>query len=714
MNMALAFGDGFHTIESIRVYPFSRRSYMKDHATGAIRNIALVGHGAAGKTTLMEAMLFDAKAITRMGAVENGTTVSDFEPEETKRQFSISAAIAPCEHGNIKINIIDTPGYADFIGEVIGALRAVDNACFVVEAVHGQGVQTERFAELVKKEGLPSLIVVNGMDRENADFYARLNEIKSSLFKDATPLSLPIGSQADFKGVVDLVKMKAIMKDGSETEIPEDLKAVADKYHEKMVELTVEVDDKLLEVYLEEGEVDETQLRQTLRQSIGMGHLVPVLAASASANIGVSTLLDIVATAMSSPEDQRAIEGTNPKTKETVNVEADKSGPLAALVFKTVSDPYVGKLDFVRVFSGTLKADAHVYNSTRSKKERVGHILQVKGKTQEDIKAVVAGDIAALPKLEGTFTGDTLCEEGKLISLPAIDFPKPVFPMAIFPKTRGEEDKLATALHKMLDEDPTFKTSRDSATGQNLASAIGDMQLEIIVEKLKRKFGVEAVLELPIIPYKETIAASSKAQGKYKKQTGGHGQYGDVWLEVEPLPHGSGFEFVDKIFGGSIPRNYVPAVEKGVKEAMAQGIVAGYPVVDIKVTVYDGSFHPVDSSDMSFKIAAAMAFRKCLETAQPALLEPIAELEVVVPESYTGDVIGDLNSKRGRILGMEPSDKKQVVRATVPLAEMRKYASELRSITHGQGAYHLAVSSYEQVPPNVTEKVIKEAQANKK
>jgi elongation factor G len=687
---------------------------MKDYATDAIRNVALVGHGAAGKTTLMEAMLFDSKAVTRMGNVENGTTVSDFEPEETKRQFSISAAIAPCEHAGTKINIIDTPGYADFIGEVIGALRAVDNACFVIEAVHGQGVQTERVAELVKKEGLPSLVVINGMDRENADFYARLGEIKSSLFKDATPVSLPIGSQADFKGVVDLIKMKAIMKDGSETDIPEDMKAQADEYHEKMVELTVEVDDKLLEVYLEEGEVDEAQLRKTLRQSIGMGHLVPVVATSSSANIGVSTLLDVIATAMSSPADRSDIEGENPKTKEAVKVANAQSGPLTALVFKTVSDPYVGKLDYVRVFSGVLKADSQVFNATRGKKERVGHILQVKGKTQEDIKTVVAGDIAALPKLEGTFTGDTLCEESKPIVLPAIDFPEPVFPMAIFPKTRGEEDKLATALHKMLDEDPTFKTSRDTSTGQNLASAIGDMQLEIIVEKLKRKFGVEAVLELPKVPYKETIAVGSKAQGKYKKQTGGHGQYGDVWLEVTPLPHGSGFEFVDKIFGGSIPKNYVPAVEKGVKEAMAQGIVAGYPVVDIKVTVYDGSFHPVDSSDMSFKIAGAMAFRKCMESAQPTLLEPIADLEVVVPENYTGDVIGDLNAKRGRILGMEPSDHRQVVRATVPLAEMRRYASELRSITHGQGAYHLNVSAYEQVPPNVTEKIVKEEEAKKR
>ncbi len=687
---------------------------MKDYTTDAIRNVALVGHGAAGKTTLMEAMLFGTKSVTRMGTVENGTTVSDFEPEEIKRQMSISAVIASCEHDGAKINIIDTPGYADFIGEVIGALRAVDNACFVIEAVHGMGVQTERVAELVKKTNMPAMIVINGLDRENADFYARLAETQETLYKSATPLSLPIGSQADFQGVVDLIKMKAIMADGKEVEIPDDLKAQADVYHEKMVELTVEVDDNLLETYLEEGEVDEQQLRKTLRKSIAEGHLTPVLAASASTNVGIKTVLDTAANSLPSPADRPDLEAVNPKTKDPVNIQNSPSGQLAALVFKTVSDPYVGKLDYLRVFSGVLKADSQILNATKSKKERVGHILRVKGKTQEDVKQVVAGDLAALPKLEGTFTGDTLCEESKPIVFPAIDFPEPVFPMAIFPKTRGDDDKLATGLHKMIDEDPTFKVYRDTNTGQNLASALGDMQLEIIVEKLKRKFGVDAVLELPKVPYRETIAADSKAQGKYKKQTGGHGQYGDVWLELAPAGRGGGFEFINKIFGGSIPRNYIPAVEKGVREAMAQGIIAGYPVVDIKVTVYDGSFHPVDSSDMSFKIAAAMAFRKGMENAQPTLLEPIADIEVVVPESYTGDVIGDLNAKRGRILGMEPMDKKQVVRATVPLAEMRKYASELRSITHGQGAYRMTISTFEQVPPNMIEKVAKESRGDKK
>ena len=688
---------------------------MKDYATGSLRNIALVGHGAAGKTTLMEAMLFDAKAVSRMGTVENGTTVSDFEPEEIKRQFSISTAAASCEHGNAKINIIDTPGYADFIGEIIGSLRAVDSACFVIEAAHGAGVQTDRIAEIVKANGLPAMVVINGLDRENADFFVRLGEIQRTLFKNATPLSLPIGNQAGFKGVVDIIKMKAIMgSDGAETDIPDDLKALADEWHEKMVELTVEVDDSLLEKYLEDGEVDGAQLLSTLRKSVAEGHLVPVLAANSAGNIGVRTILDVIAGAMSSPADRPPVEGINPKTKDKISVSADPSGPLAALVFKTVSDPYVGKLNYIRVFSGTLKADSPVYNATKAKKERIGHILRVKGKTQEDIKHAVAGDIAALPKLEGTFTGDTLCDEAKPVSLPAIDFPEPVFPMAIFTKTRGDEDKLATALHKVTDEDPTFKVSRDKNTGQTLVSALGDMQLEITAEKLKRKFGVEAALELPKIPYRETVAMGSKSQGKHKKQTGGHGQYADVWLEIAPQERGAGFEFVDKIFGGSIPKNYIPAVEKGVKEAMAEGIVAGYPVVDVKVTVYDGSFHPVDSSDMAFKIAASLAFKKCMEAAQPVLLEPVAAVEVLVPGSYTGDVIGDLNAKRGRILGMEPVDNKQTVKAIVPLAEMRKYASELRSITHGQGAYHLSISSYEQAPPNVAEKVAKENQADKK
>lgn len=688
---------------------------MKDYATNAIRNIALVGHSAAGKTTLLEAMLFDAKAITRMGTVEMGTTVSDFEPEEIKRQFSLGSTLAPCEYAGAKINLIDTPGYADFIGEVIGALRAVDNACYVVEAVHGLGVQTEHVAKLVKAANMPAMVVINGMDRENADFYACLTEVQNSLYQHATPLCLPIGSQTDFKGVIDLVKMKAIMgPDGTETDIPEDMKAMADKYHEKMVELTVEVDDGLLETYLEEGEVDEQRLRETLHTSISLGHLVPVLATNAAGNVGVRTVLDVIATALPSPEHCPDVAATDPKTGDEIKIKNSAGDPVSAQVFKTVSDPYVGKLNYVRIVSGVLKTNSTVLNSSKHKKEHIGHLLSVKGKTQEDSKQAIAGDIVALPKLEATFTGDTLCDEGRPVVFAAIAFPEPVFPMAIYPKTRGEDDKLAVALHKIADEDPTFRIGRDAGTGQTVASALGDMQLEIMAEKLKRKFGVNAVLELPKVPYRETVSAAAKAQGKYKKQTGGHGQYGDVWLEVTPLARGAGFEFVDKIFGGSIPRNYIPAVEKGVRETMAQGIIAGYPVVDIKVTVYDGSFHPVDSSDMSFKIAAGMAFRKCLESAQPTLLEPVARVEIAVPDSYTGDVIGDLNTKRGRILGMEPSDHRQVVKANVPLAEMRTYASELRSITHGQGAYHLDVATYEQVPPNVADKVVKENQDARK
>ncbi len=685
---------------------------MKDYATNAIRNVALIGHGAAGKTTLMEAMLFDSKTTTRMGTVEAGTTVSDFEPEEIKRQFSLGSALAPAEHSGAKINLIDTPGYADFIGEVIGALRAVDNACYLVEAVHGLGVQTERIAELVKAAKMPAMVVINGMDRENADFFARLTEVQNNLYQHATPLSLPIGGQDDFRGVVDLVKMKAIIgTDGAENDIPEDMQALADEYHEKMVELTVEVDDTLLETYLEKGEVDEATLRNTLHTSISLGHLVPVLATSAARNIGVRTALDVIATALPSPEHCPDVPAIDAQTGEEIMIKNSAADPAAAFVFKTVSDPYVGKLAYVRVIAGVLKTNSTLLNSSKNKKEHVGHLLNVKGKTQEDAKHAVAGDIVALPKLESTFTGDSLCDESRPVKFAALNFPEPVFPMAIHPKTRGEDDKLAVALHKIIDEEPTLRISRNPGTGQTVATALGDMQLEIMAEKIKRKFGVEAVLELPKVPYRETIGASAKAQGKYKKQTGGHGQYGDVWLEIEPLARGGGFEFVDKIFGGSIPKNYIPAVEKGVRETMAEGIIGGFPVVDVKVTVVDGSFHPVDSSDMSFKIAAAMAFRKCLETAQPTLLEPVASVEVMVPDSYTGDVIGDLNTKRGRILGMEPSDHRQVVKANVPLAEMRTYASDLRSITHGQGAYHLDVATYEQVPPNVADKVVKASQA---
>lgn len=689
---------------------------MKEYPPEQIRNVAIVGHGGSGKTSLTEALLFTAKATTRLGTVESGTTVTDFEPEEVKRHLSLSTALAPCEWAGRKINLLDTPGYADFIGEVIGAIYATDNVLFVVDAVRGSEVQTEKIAKLVKELGLPRFCFVNGMDKENADFFGALESIRAHAFPTATPLELPIGKEQAFKGVVDLIRMKAVTGEGHkavESDIPEDMVDVAQDLREKMVELVVEVDDAILEKFLETGDITNDELEHTMARSIQEGHLIPVLCGSATRNIGAGSLLETMAKDLPSPVDRPDIQGTDPKTKTEATRKNDADEKLAAIVFKTVTDPYVGKLDYIRVFSGVLKSDSIAFNATRNKKERVGHILEVRGKNQEDVKRCVAGDIAAVPKLEASFTGDTLCDEAKPFILPPIRFPEPVYSLAIEPKTRGDEEKMGTSLNKLAEEDPTLNVRRDPEMHQTILSGLGDMQLEIVADRLKRKFGVETQLDVPKVPYRQTVLKSAKGEGKYKKQTGGRGQYGDVWLELEPLPRGEGFQFENKIFGGSIPRNYVPAVEKGVKEAMEEGLVPGIPFVDIKIRVYDGSFHPVDSSDMAFKIAASMAFKKVVADAQPVILEPVMTVEVAVPEQYMGDVIGDLNSKRGRILGMEPQDGAQLVKAQVPLAEMGRYASELRSITHGQGSYKMIFYSHEQVPPNIAEKIVKE-HANEK
>jgi elongation factor G len=689
---------------------------MKQYPPEKIRNVAVVGHGSCGKTSLVEALLFAAKATTRLGAIENGTTITDFEPEEVRRKISLSTALAPCEWEGCKINLLDTPGYADFIGEAIGAVHASDNVLFVIDGVRGSEVQTEKLAKVVNDLGLPKICIVNGLDRENADFDQAVESIKNKVFPTATPMMLPIGKEHDFKGVIDLITMKAYIGKGNQAkieDIPEDMRSQADKYREKLIELIVEIDDTVLEKFLEEGDVKDEDLQRTMALSIAQGHLIPILCSSGAHEIGTLPILNTIAKDLPSPADMPDTKGTDPKTKEETTRKHSATEPMCALVFKTISDPYVGKLDFIRVFSGVMKADATTYNATKAKKERVGHILSIKGKSQEDVKEIVAGDIAAAPKLEGTFTGDTLCDESKPIILPPIEFPAPVYSLAIEPKTRGDDEKMGTSLNKLAEEDPTFGVKRDAEMRQTVISGLGDLQLEIVADRLKRKFGVETVLDVPKVPYRETILGGAKGQGKYKKQTGGRGQYGDVWLEIAPLKRGDGFEFENKIFGGSIPRNYVPAVEKGVKEALVDGVVAGFPLIDVKVTVYDGSFHPVDSSDMAFKIAASMAFKKVAGDAQPIILEPVMNVEIQVPEAYMGDVIGDLNSKRGRILGMDSEGNSQLVKAHVPLSEIGRYASELRSITHGQGSYRMEFFSYEQVPPQVTEKIVKERQSEK-
>lgn len=688
---------------------------MKTVGTENIRNVCLVGHGGSGKTSLAEAMLFASGTVNRLGKIDDGSTTCDYDPEEVKRKISINTALAPLLYKDVKINLVDTPGYADFIGEVIGALKVVETALVVVDAVAGVEVQTEKVWHLAEEDGLSRIIFINRLDKENADFVQVVTSLKEIFGQSVIPVQIPIGKEASFKGIVDLLKMKAIIfteGKASEEEIPADLASEAQAAREKLVEAAAEMSDDVLEKYLNGEELTDSEIATSLRNGVAQGKIFPVLCGSATKTIGAVALLDFLINVAASPKDKQPPSGTNPRTKEEVTREPSKDAPLSAFVFKTMADPYVGKLSYIRVYSGALHSDSHVYNATKDKKERIGHIFLLRGKTQEEATEVPAGDIATIPKLVETTTGDTICHEANPIVYPAIKFPEPLISVAIEPKTKGDEEKLSTSLTKLAEEDPTLHVERNVEIHQTIVSGVGDMHLEVVVDRLKRKFGVDAALSAPRIPYKETIMGTAKVQGKYKRQTGGRGQYGDVWLELEPLPRGGGFEFVDKIFGGAVPKNYIPSVEKGVKEAMEGGVRTDYPVVDVKVTIYDGSFHPVDSSDMAFKIAGSMAFKKGFLEARPVLLEPIMNVKVIVPEDYMGDVISDLSSKRAKIGGMEPHGRNQVVKALVPLAEMSKYATELRSITHGRGTYSMEFDHYEEVPSEIADRII--AQTAKK
>ncbi len=688
---------------------------MAELTPDKIRNIALVGHGGCGKTSLAEAMLFAAGAVTRLGSVDDGNATMDFDPDEVARKISISSSLAPAVWNGVKINILDTPGYADFFGETTAAMQVVDSVVIVVDAVGGLEVQTDKAWSIALERGLPRIIFINRMDKEHADYSSVLDSLTGSFGTAVAPVCLPIGKESSFEGFVDLVAMKAYTYDGgkrSEGDIPDDLAGEADALRDKLVESVAESDDALLERYLEGETLTQAEVEKAMLSAVAAGSVVPVLCGSAHTTVGIDRLMDAVLSYVPSPADVGPKTGTNPKNNEQVERACSTSGPLSALVFKTMADPYVGKLTYFRVYSGVLKADSSVYNASREEKERLGHVYEVKGKHQEDVKQVVAGDFGAAPKLGSTETGDTLCDESAPIVFEPITFPAPLVSIAVAPKTKADEDKLGGSLHKLAEEDPTLTIRRDSETHQTIVSGIGDVHLEVVMERLKRKFGVETEVSEPKIPYHETIRKPSKAQGRHKKQTGGHGQFGDCWVEIEPNP-GAGFEFVDKIVGGAIPRQYIPAVEKGVIEAMNQGVVAGYPVVDIKATVYDGSFHSVDSSEMAFKIAGSLAFKKAAEGASPALLEPIVNLEVTVPEEFMGDVMGNLSGKRGKILGMEPRAKYQVVKASVPLAEVQHYSAELRSMTRGQGTFSMDIAHYEEVPPDMAKKVI-EATAKEK
>lgn len=682
---------------------------MKEYQAEQIRNIGLFSHGGAGKTSLAEAVLFQSGAINRLGKVEEGSTTTDYDPDEIKRRISVSTALAPCEWAGHKLNVLDTPGYADFIGEVVQAMRVVDGALILIDAVSGLEVGTETAWREAEKNGVSRMLFVNKMERENANFETALQGLRTRFGSKVVAIQVPAGSQQNFKGVVDLLTMK-VHTDGKAA--PEDatgeLRDFAQGYRDTLVETVVELDDALLNKYLEGEEVTEEELRGALRTGVVNKAIFPVMCGSALANKAIDAAMDALVAYMPNPLEVvvRTTDGDVPVGKLV------DQGKQASLVWKTISDPYVGRLNYFRVYSGSMQSDSHVWNPNRSREERVGQLYMLLGKRQDAVPRVPLGDMGAVAKLQETATGDTLTAKEGAIQLVGIEFPAPVFSAAITPKTKADLDKLGSSLSRMAEEDPTLRTEKNAETGDMLMSGMGESHIDITAERMKRKFGVDVNIDIPKVAYRETVAGTAKGQGRYKKQTGGHGMFGDTWLQIEPLPGGE-FQFEDKTVGGSVPKNFIPAVEKGVREAMQDGIVAGYPVTGVKVILYDGSYHPVDSSEMSFKIAASMGFKKVAGDARPVLLEPVMEMSITVPDAYTGDIIGDLNTKRAQVLGMIPEDGFTTVQAKAPYAEVRRYATDLRSITGARGTFTMKFVAYEEVPAHVAQQVIAEAKKEK-
>ena len=683
-----------------------------------LRNVGILGQGGSGKTSLGEAMLFTAGATQRLGRVLDGTSVFDHEPEEVKHHVSISTAFHSLNWTKHPMTLVDTPGYAAFLADSINCLRAFGGAVFVLNPMVGLRVESERLWIEANEQRIGRVFFVNKMDHEPADAHERVKSLLETLEAKGLCLQLPIGAEAEFKGVVDLLSMKAYLYEGdtgksSEAEIPADLKATAEKMRLELIETVSETDDALLEKYLDGQELSLDELKRALRKATLERQVFPILFGSSTRQIGIDRLLDAVADYLPSPIDEGEPEGKNPATGEAEKRKPDPSAPFSAYVFKTISDPFAGKLSVMRVMSGTLNHDGACYNSNKQSKEKIAHMFRLEGKKQEPAKDVSVGDIVAAAKLKDITTGDTLCDEKAPIQYAGPPHFSPVISFALEPKSKVDEEKVPQGLHRMMEEDLTIEVHRDEETRDFILSGMGQQHIEIIVEKLKRKYGADVVLKAPKVPYKETIRGKASAQGRLKKQTGGRGQFGDTWLRVEPLPHGAGFEFVDEIVGGAIPRNYIPAVEKGIREAMTGGYLAGYPMVDLRVTLYDGSYHDVDSSDMAFKIAASLGFKNAVEKAKPVLLEPIMNMDVTVPDECMGDVIGDLNSRRGKVLGMDTKGHSQIIKSKVPMSEVLKYAPDLRALTSGRGEFHLEFSHYEELPSHLAEKVIKDAQARK-
>ncbi len=682
---------------------------MKDYDAEKIRNIALIGHGSSGKTSLTSAILYDGGITNRLTRVDKGNTITDYDPDEIERQISINSAVCHLDWKDNKVNIIDCPGYTNFLWDTRASLRAVDAGVVVVCAVAGVEVGTEKGWEMLEDLHMPRLIVINKLDRENSDYERTLESIHQFFGRKAIPVQIPIGSEKDFVGMVDLISKKAFQfeKDESgkykEIDIPSDLKDTVDTKVEELTEMIAENDESLMEKYFENGALTSEEMIKGFKKSVLNQEIFPVFVISALSNIGIQLLLDGVLNFLPSPLQRPPVD------VEEGEISLSKDSPFSALVFKTISDPYTGRISLMRVMSGRINPDATIRNTVKDKDEKLSGLFFLQGKEQIPAGQAKIGDLVATAKLKETSTGDTLCEKGKNIRFPSIKFPEPSISFAIEPKTRADEDKISQAIHRIIEEDPTAVIERDPETNELIISGNGQLHVEIITDRLKKRFGVNVELKPPKIPYKETIKGRSDVQGKYKKQTGGRGQYGDVKIKMEPLTRGEDFKFENKIFGGAIPKNYIPSIEKGILESRKKGILAGYPAVDFKVILYDGSYHEVDSSDIAFKVAASMAFKKAMKDAKPTILEPIMNVEVYTPETYMGDIMGSLNGRRGKVQGMEQKGSMRIIKAFVPMSEMLDFEPSLTSITGGRGSFLMEFSHMEEVPSHIQQKIIEEA-----
>ena len=687
---------------------------MKEYNYKNLRNVGLIGHGATGKTSLAESLLFYTNNTDRLGKVEDGTTVMDYEQEEKKRKISLSTSVASFEDSNVKINIVDMPGYFDFQGEMAQGMRAVDIATIVVCAASGIQVGTEKAWDYCEKIKLPRAFFVNKMDRENANFDKVLDQMKEMFGTSVVPIQYPIGKESDFNGIINVISKTALVYNAKTSkmetsEIPEDLKDKVEECKQMVMEAVAETDEELLDKYLNDGELCDEDIYNGLIKGCANGDIAPVLCGSAIKMIGIKSMINSIIKCFPSPEHSLPQKAINLSNDEEVFINIDDDKPFSAFVFKTIADPFVGKISLFRVMTGKISGEMTALNTNKDKQEKLNHLFFMKGKNQIPTQVISAGDIGAVAKLQYTATGDTLCSDKLKIMYDKINLPNAVMPMALLPKSKGDEEKISLSLSKLMEEDPVFKVERDVENAETIIWGLGETHLEVIANRIKSKFGADVVLQEPKVPYRETIKGSSDVQGKHKKQSGGHGQYGDVKIKFEPRQDGElDLEFVDKVVGGAVPRNFIPAVEKGLRDCISNGVLAGYPVIGLKATLYDGSYHPVDSSEMAFKVAASIAYKKGLEAAQPILLEPIMSVQILVPDNYMGDVMGDINKRRGRVIGMEPEGRAQKIYAEVPMSEMFTYATDLRSMTQARGVFTSEFLRYDEVPANEVNKILDE------